>query len=77
MQRMGAKKKDEIVCFCLKITEKELIKAIQSHKIQSVDDVIKHTKAGDGCTACHPVIKKLLKPADYLDSSSPPICSAK
>jgi NifU-like protein len=56
---------EEIVCFCLKVSEKDLIKAIRSHKITSIDDITHHTKAGDGCTACHPVLKKLLAQEGY------------
>lgn len=53
--------KPKIVCECLKVTEAALLKAIQSKKIESVKDIIKYTQAGDGCTACHPLLKQYLE----------------
>ena len=52
--------KPKIVCECLKVTEAQLLKAISRHEIESVADVISYTSAGDGCTACHPLL------LDYL-----------
>lgn len=48
------------VCECLKVTEAAVLKAIHEKKIQTVKDIIKYTQAGDGCTACHPLLKEYL-----------------
>ena len=51
------------VCECLKVTEAAVLKAIHEKKIQTVKDIIKYTQAGDGCTACHPLLKEYLSRA--------------
>ena len=53
--------KSPIVCECLGVSEDQILKAIETKKIQTVKDIIKYTQAGEGCTACHPMLK------DYLD----------
>lgn len=50
-----------IVCDCLQVTEAQLVKAIRRCKIRELRDIIDYTSAGDGCTACHPVLR------DYLE----------
>ena len=52
--------KPKIVCECLKVTEHALLKAIQAKRLESVKDIINYTQAGDGCTACHPLLKEYL-----------------
>ena len=53
--------KSKIVCPCLQVAEGELVRAIRGCRIQSLEDIIEYTSAGDGCTACHPLLQ------DYLE----------
>lgn len=55
--------KPKVVCECLKVTEHSLLKAIDAKKIKTVKDIIDYTQAGDGCTACHPLLKEYLERA--------------
>lgn len=63
--------KSKIVCPCLNVTEAELLKAIHNHKIQSLKDIIEYTSAGDGCTACQPLLKEYLDRETKKDPTSP------
>lgn len=62
-----------LVCACLQITERQLLDALSATPIRSLRDLRRTLGAGDGCTACHPVLRR------YLDGdrqpSCPPICS--
>lgn len=51
------------VCDCLKVTEADVVKAICAHEISDVDDIIRYTQAGDGCTSCHPALRELCERA--------------
>lgn len=57
--------KSPIVCECLRVSEDALLKAISTKKIKSVADIINYTQAGDGCTACHPLLKEYLEKARH------------
>ncbi|MGE0608715.1 MAG: (2Fe-2S)-binding protein [Pirellulales bacterium] len=46
----------KIVCRCLKITEADILDAVENGELQSVQDVVEQTGAGDGCTACRRTI---------------------
>ena len=63
------------VCTCLRITERELLGTLSLSGIRTLRDLRRSIGAGDGCTACHPVLQR------YLDAraqpSCPPICSAR
>ena len=63
------------VCSCLRITERELLGTLSQPGIRTLRDLRRAIGAGDGCTACHPVLRR------YLDAggqpSCPPICSAR
>ena len=63
------------VCTCLRITERELLGTLSHPGIRTLRDLRRSIGAGDGCTACHPVLQR------YLDAraqpSCPPICSAR
>ena len=48
---------------CLGVTEGEILDAIKTKEIGSVKDVIRYTQAGDGCTACHPLLREYLQNA--------------
>ncbi len=56
-----ARKTHKIVCECLQVTEEEILLAVRTREIKTVKDIIKYTQAGDGCTACHPLLKEYLK----------------
>lgn len=53
--------KSKIVCECLKVTEADILKAVRGREIRTVADIIEYTSAGEGCNACHPLLK------DYLE----------
>ena len=63
------------VCACLRITERDLLVTLSRPGIRTLRDLRRTIGAGDGCTACHPVLQR------YLDAraqpSCPPICSAR
>lgn len=63
------------VCACLRITERDLLGTLARPGIRTLRDLRRTIGAGDGCTACHPVLQR------YLDAraqpSCPPICSAR
>jgi NAD(P)H-nitrite reductase large subunit len=52
-----------------------LVEAITTREIRTVRDIRQHTGAGDGCTACHRLLKQYLDRLAY--SSAEPICSVK
>ena len=42
-------------------TEAEILKAIRTREIGTVGDIIDYTSAGEGCNACHPLLKEYLE----------------
>ena len=64
-----------LVCRCLRVTETELIEALTTREIRTVKEIRRHTGAGDGCTACHSLLRQYLERYGY--SSAEPICSVK
>jgi bacterioferritin-associated ferredoxin len=48
------------VCRCLRITEEIVLSAVRDHDIQTLKDLRTLTGAGDGCTACHQELRRLL-----------------
>ena len=64
---------DGYVCACLQITEEQLLDTLASTATCSLRDLRRTIGAGDGCTACHDVLRQ------YLDAggqrSCPPVCS--
>ncbi len=62
-----------LVCRCLQITEHELLETLANKDVQTLKDLRRLIGAGDGCTACHPTLKRYLE--HYAFSS--PICSVK
>jgi len=51
----------EVVCECFGVTDEQIKRAIRENRLTSVEDVTHYTKAGGGCTECHPEIEKLLE----------------
>ncbi len=50
-----------LVCSCLKVTEAALVEALTSREIKTVKDIRRLTGAGDGCNACHKLLKTYLE----------------
>lgn len=64
---------DRIICPCLRVTESEVRAAVRSHRLASVADITCFTEAGDGCTACHDDLAKVItEEAEREESSSTP-----
>ncbi len=63
------------VCSCLQITERHLLDALSRAPVRSLRDLRRTLGAGDGCTACHDVLRQYLDGSDQ--PSCPPICSAR
>ncbi|MEX0727478.1 MAG: (2Fe-2S)-binding protein [Planctomycetaceae bacterium] len=64
-----------IVCHCLRVTEEEILQAAEVGKPHSVKQIMDHTGAGGGCTACHFRIRALLNgEQSQCDSSSSQTC---
>jgi bacterioferritin-associated ferredoxin len=49
------------VCRCLQVTEDTLVEALSTRGIRTIKDIRLHTGAGDGCTACHSLLRKYLE----------------
>jgi bacterioferritin-associated ferredoxin len=49
------------VCHCLQVTEEMLHDALAAFDLRSLNEVRRHTGAGDGCTACHRRIRGILE----------------
>ena len=43
----------KLVCRCLRVTEAQVIRAITTNDLDTVNAIKRHTGAGDGCTCCH------------------------
>jgi bacterioferritin-associated ferredoxin len=52
---------EAIICRCLQVTESALVEALETQPISTLQEVIHCTGAGDGCTACHRVIREYLQ----------------
>lgn len=52
---------DPIICSCLHITERQLRATLARSEITTITALRKTIGAGDGCTACHHVLKHFLK----------------
>jgi NAD(P)H-nitrite reductase large subunit len=48
-------------CRCLSVTEDEVRRVVRERGLASVREITRYTDAGDGCMACHPVLRALLK----------------
>ncbi len=67
---------DRLVCRCLQVSETALVEVLATREVHTVKDVRRHTGAGDGCTACHKLLKKYIDRYAYSAADSP-ICSVK
>lgn len=50
-----------ILCHCFGVTKNTVKEAIFSHRLETIEDVTNHTKAGGGCKECHHDIGDLLR----------------
>jgi bacterioferritin-associated ferredoxin len=50
-----------VVCRCLNVTEDALVTLITTLELRSLNEVRRHTGAGDGCTCCHGRIREFLE----------------
>lgn len=70
-----ATRSDKIVCACLRVTAAELTEALATREIRTLKDLRCQTGAGDGCMACHRLLRRYLEQHAYSSSSLEPICS--
>jgi ferredoxin-nitrate reductase len=49
-----------IVCTCMSVTRGELVAAIETHGVETVEQVGEHTRAGTGCGTCRAELAELL-----------------
>lgn len=54
-------RRDPIICACLRVRESEIRRAVRNHRIACVEDITRFTEAGDGCTACHAELERVLE----------------
>lgn len=61
--RGETKKEDQedIVCKCFGITGEEIRSVAKMNGLKTVEQVTHYTKAGGGCTTCHPEIQEILR----------------
>ena len=52
---------DEIVCNCMQITKGEIVEAIKTGNLKTIDEVGDATEAGTACGSCHDDIDDILK----------------
>lgn len=50
-----------ILCQCFGVTKDTVKEAIFNHRLETIEDVTNHTKAGGGCKECHHDIGDLLR----------------
>ncbi len=61
---MGPRRKDpikHIVCPCLRVTEAEVRAAVRKYSLTTLKGINRCTEAGDGCTACHADLRRILR----------------
>jgi NAD(P)H-nitrite reductase large subunit len=52
---------DEIICNCMGITRGEIINAIKSKGLTTVEQVSEETQASTGCGGCAEEVEKIIK----------------
>ncbi len=50
----------EVVCKCYGVTENEIRRVAKENKLQSVEEITNHTKAGGGCGQCTDKLQEIL-----------------
>lgn len=54
-------KQTTMLCQCFSVTKDTVRDAIYNHRLETIEDVTNHTKAGGGCKECHHDIGDLLR----------------
>ncbi len=67
---------ERFACHCLGVTTEEVVQAVTTLGLRTLDELRQHTGAGEGCTACHFRLRRLLH-LHAQSSSSSPICSVR
>jgi assimilatory nitrate reductase electron transfer subunit len=67
---------DRIVCRCQRVTEGQVLDAIEQG-VDNLSDLRKVTRAGTGCLCCHRELRSLLAAHPSPSSSPEVICSAR
>src|SRR5262245_17788524 len=57
-----------VVCHCLQVTEEFVVEAVQWLGLRTVKEIQQYTCAGDGCTACHTELRKIIDEHSYPSS---------
>src|SRR5689334_5711120 len=50
-----------LVCRCLRVTESVVVRALTTGGARSLKELRQETGAGDGCTACHRLLRSYLE----------------
>lgn len=50
----------KVVCRCLGVSEEDILEAIATHNLQTIQEIRRHTDAGNGCTCCHGKLREIL-----------------
>lgn len=81
-RQAGPDATDRILCYCLNITDADVVDAIMRLNVCTLAELRRETGAGDGCTACHHRLRRCL--AAHTSGVTPgdpapayPICSVK
>ncbi len=53
--------REEIICHCMEVTRGEIMDAISSNALKTVDEVGDATEAGTFCGSCQDDIEEILK----------------
>lgn len=61
LTRPTAPGRTELLCYCMRISEAEVVETICALDLRTVQDVRRCTGAGTGCTACIHHIRECLR----------------
>jgi NifU-like protein len=53
-------KQDVEICHCFQVSKSTIRDAVMRYQLREIEDVTNHTKAGGGCTSCHPDIQHII-----------------
>ncbi|MBI1916997.1 MAG: (2Fe-2S)-binding protein [Planctomycetes bacterium] len=67
---------ERYACHCLGITADQVIQAVTTLGLRTLDELRQQTGAGAGCTACHRRLRLLIH-RHAQSSSASPICSVR
>jgi NifU-like protein len=58
---------EDVVCKCFGISGKEIREVVKLNGLKTVEQVTHYTKAGGGCSTCHPEIQEILREMAELE----------